>query len=151
MLTKVILLVEDNPDDEELSVHALTKSNIINNVHVARDGAEAIEYLFASGPHAGRDVSDLPAVVLLDLKLPKIDGLQVLQRIREDQRTSLLPVVILTSSSEEQDLLRGYKLGANSYIRKPVDFLKFADAVKQLQLYWLVLNEPPPKVREIPA
>ncbi len=151
MLNKVILLVEDNPDDEELTVHALTKSNVLNSVQVARDGAEALDYLFAAGAHAGRDVGDLPAIVLLDLKLPKIDGLQVLQRIRGDQRTSLLPVVILTSSAEEQDLLRGYKLGANSYIRKPVDFLKFADAVKQLQLYWLVLNEPPPTVREIPA
>lgn len=136
-----ILLVEDNPDDEALTLRALKKNNIRNEVVVARDGVEALDWMFATGPHTGRDVETLPAVVLLDLKLPKIDGLEVLRRIRADERTRLAPVVILTSSREEQDLVNGYRLGANSYIRKPVDFSQFMEAVKQLGLYWLVLNE----------
>jgi two-component system response regulator len=144
MNERVILLVEDNPDDEALTLRALGKNNIKNEIVVARDGAEALDYLFATGAHAGRDTSVLPQVVLLDLKLPKIDGLEVLRRLRADERTRLLPVVILTSSKEEQDLLRGYSLGANSYIRKPVDFNQFSEAVRNLGLYWLVLNEPPP-------
>lgn len=142
---KVILLVEDNPDDEALTLRALKKNNIGNEVIIARDGAEALEFLFGSGRHAGRDMSVMPAITLLDLKLPKIDGLEVLQRVRSDPRTSLIPVVILTSSREEQDLVKGYSLGANSYIRKPVDFTQFVEAVRQLGLYWLVLNESPPK------
>jgi CheY-like chemotaxis protein len=137
-----ILLVEDNPDDEALTLRAFSKNRITNEVVVARDGVEALDYLFATGPHAGRDTNDLPAVVLLDLKLPRIDGLEVLRRIRADQRTHLLPVVILTTSKEQQDIFDGYRLGANSYIRKPVDFEKFIQAVGQLGLYWLVLNEP---------
>ena len=139
----VVLLVEDNPDDEELTRLAFDQSNIANDLTVVRDGAEALDYLFASGRYAGR-ASDLnPQVVLLDLKLPKIDGLEVLRRIRSDPRTKLLPVVILTSSDEEQDMVRGYSLGANSYVRKPVDFGGFAEAVRQLGLYWLVLNQVP--------
>jgi len=139
---KTILLVEDNPKDEALTLRALKKHNIGNDVAVARDGAEAIERLF--GP-AGRGARPpLPQLVLLDLKLPKIDGLDVLRRIRSDERTRLLPVVILTSSVEERDLLEGYRLGANSYVRKPVDFVEFAEAVRQLGLYWLILNRPPP-------
>jgi two-component system response regulator len=141
---KTILLVEDNPDDVALTLRALKKNNIANQVVVASDGAEALDYLFGTGRHAGRDVGETPAVVLLDLKLPKVDGLEVLRRLRTDERTKLLRVVILTSSKEEQDLLNGYKLGANSYVRKPVDFVKFVDAVRQLGLYWLVLNESPP-------
>jgi two-component system response regulator len=141
---KVILLVEDNPKDEELTARALRKSNIKNEVVVAHDGAEALEYLFATGAHAGRDPSALPAVVLLDLKLPKIDGMEVLRRIRAEERTKLLPVVILTSSKEERDLLEGYSSGCNSYVRKPVDFNQFAEAMRQLGLYWLVVNEGPP-------
>lgn len=144
MSERVILLVEDNPDDEELTLRALQKSNILNPVHVARDGVEALDYLFARGTHAGRDTKQLPQVVLLDLKLPKLDGLEVLREIRSDVRTRRLPIVILTSSAEEQDVLSGYELGANSYIRKPVDFTQFVDAVKQLGLYWLVLNQPVP-------
>ncbi len=143
MNTKVILLVEDNPDDEALTVRALRKSKIVNEVVVARDGVEALEYLFGEGPHAGRNVSEMPQVVLLDLKLPKLDGLGVLRRLRADARTKLLPVVILTSSNEEQDRMTSYGLGANSYVRKPVDFEQFVDAALQLGLYWLVLNEPP--------
>lgn len=142
---KMILLVEDNPDDEALTVRAFRKNNIRNEVVVARDGAEALEYLFGTGAYAGRDITVTPAVILLDLKLPKVDGLEVLRRLRADERTRNLPVVILTSSKEEQDLLNGYKLGANSYIRKPVDFNQFMEAVRQLGLYWLVLNEPPPR------
>jgi two-component system, response regulator len=138
-----ILLVEDNPDDVELTLRAFRKSNIANDMIVARDGVEALDYLFSTGRHAGRP-PDLPQVVLLDLKLPRIDGLQVLQRIRSHPRTRLLPVVILTSSIEEQDLIGGYRMGANSYIRKPVDFQEFVDAVRQLGLYWLLLNQPPP-------
>ncbi len=144
--TKVILLVEDNPDDVELTMRALKKNNIMNELVVASDGAEALDYLFATGAQAGRDRSVLPQLVLLDLKLPKVDGLEVLQKLREDKHTRLLPVVILTSSKEERDLIDGYRLGANSYIRKPVDFDQFADAVRQLGLYWLVLNEAPPTI-----
>jgi two-component system response regulator len=143
----VILLVEDNPDDEALTLRALKKNNITNGVVVARDGVEALDYLFGTGNHAGRDISRLPQVVLLDLKLPKIDGLEVLRRVRADERTKLLPVVILTSSNEEQDRLMGYGLGANSYVRKPVDFGQFIEAVRQLGLYWLLLNERPPDIR----
>ncbi len=142
---RYILLVEDNPDDEALTIRALRKNNIANEVIVVRDGAEALEYLFGSGAFADRDVSDMPAVILLDLRLPKIDGLEVLQRVRADDRTKLLPVVILTSSNEEQDLINGYLHGANSYVRKPVDFDKFVEAARQLGLYWLVVNEPPPQ------
>jgi len=141
---KVILLVEDNPDDELLAIRALKKNNIMNEVVVARDGVEALDYLFGTGAYAGRDMSVMPQVVLLDLKLPKIDGLEVLRRLRDDERTKLLPVVILTSSKEELDLTTSYSLGANSYIRKPVDFVQFTEAIKQLGLYWLVLNESPP-------
>lgn len=143
MTNKSILLVEDNPDDEALTLRALHKHNILNEVVVARDGAEALDYLFCTGAWAGRDPRLLPQVVLLDLKLPKIDGLEVLRRVRADERTRLLPVVILTSSNEEKDRVDGYGLGCNSYVRKPVNFDEFIDAVKQLGLYWLVLNEPP--------
>ncbi len=149
MADKIILLVEDNPDDEALTVRAFKKNNIRNELVVTRDGAEALDYLFGTGGYAGRDITVTPAVILLDLKLPKVDGLEVLRKLRADERTRNLPVVILTSSKEEQDLLNGYKLGANSYICKPVDFNQFMEAVRQLGLYWLVLNEPPPK-RETP-
>jgi len=141
---KVILLVEDNRDDEELTRHAFQASNIPNEVVVARDGAEALDFLFGTGPHAGRDVGAGPAITLLDLKLPKVDGLEVLRRVRADERTRLFPIVILTSSTEAQDLVRGYRLGANSYIRKPVDFDQFTETARQLGLYWLLLNEAPP-------
>lgn len=144
MTNKIILLVEDNPDDEALTLRALKKNNILNEVVVARDGAEALDYLFGTGQYTGRDVGILPLVVLLDLKLPKVDGLEVLQRLRADERTRLLPVVILTSSKEEKDIITSYMLGANSYVRKPVNFIEFVEAVRQLGLYWLVLNEPPP-------
>ncbi|GIK96612.1 MAG: two-component system response regulator [Alphaproteobacteria bacterium] len=140
------MLVEDNPDDELLTVRALQKNNIRNDVFVARDGVEALDYLFGTGPHAGRDVADLPQVVLLDLKLPRIDGLEVLRRIRADERTSTLPVVILTSSREEQDIVASYRLGCNSYVRKPVNFDEFIEAARQLGLYWLLLNEPPARL-----
>jgi len=143
----MILLVEDNPDDEALTLRALRKNNIGNDVMVARDGAEALDYLFGTGPYAGRDASDIPPVVLLDLKLPKVDGLEVLRRLRADARTKLLPVVILTSSNEEEDRLKSYDLGANSYVRKPVNFSEFIEAVRQLGLYWLILNERPPTRR----
>ncbi len=139
-----ILLVEDNPDDEALTLRAFQKNNIRNDVVIARDGVEALEYIFGTGAHAGRAPEETPAVILLDLKLPKIDGLEVLRRLRSDQRTRLTPVVILTSSKEEQDLIRSYSLGANSYVRKPVDFNEFMEAVRQLGMYWLVLNEPAP-------
>jgi two-component system response regulator len=141
---RIILLVEDNPKDEELTLRALKKSNILNPIVVARDGVEALDYLFARGAHANRPASALPQVILLDLKLPKLDGLEVLKTLRLDERTKLLPVVILTSSVEEQDLIRGYSLGANSYVRKPVDFVQFSEAVKQLGLYWLVMNGAAP-------
>lgn len=142
---KMILLVEDNPDDEALTLRALKKSNIANKIVVVRDGVEALDYLFGTGTYAGRDPLDLPQVTLLDLKLPKVDGLEVLRRIRADPRTRMLPVVILTSSKEEQDLIQAYSSGANSYVRKPVDFNQFVDAIGQLGLYWLVLNEAPPR------
>lgn len=141
MTEKSILLVEDNPDDEALTLHALDSNKIGNRVAVARDGVEALDYLFRTGPHAGIEAS-LPTVVLLDIKLPKIDGLEVLRRIRADERTRLLPVVLLTSSDEEEDRLRGYALGANSYVRKPVDFDAFVQAAGQLGLYWLLINQP---------
>jgi two-component system, response regulator len=144
MIEKTILLVEDNPDDEELTLRALKMNNVSNSLVVARDGVEALDYLFGTGAYTGRDTADLPGVVLLDLKLPKIDGLEVLRRIRADERTRRMPVTVLTSSKEEQDLIRSYNLGANSYIRKPVDFNQFAEAVRQLGLYWLMLNEVSP-------
>lgn len=147
MERRSILLVEDNPDDEALTLRALKNNNVLNEVVVVRDGAEALDYLFATGPYAGRDASLMPELTLLDLKLPKVDGLEVLRKLRADDRTRLLPVVILTSSKEEQDLVSGYSLGANSYVAKPVDFIQFSAAVKQLGLYWLVLNEPPPNIR----
>jgi len=144
MENKVILLVEDNPDDAALALRALKKNNIKNEVIVARDGAEALDYLFGAGQYVGRDPADSPSVVLLDLKLPKVDGLEVLRRIRADERTRLLPVVILTSSKEEQDVVNGYRFGCNSYVRKPVNFDEFVEATRQLGLYWLLLNEGPP-------
>ncbi len=142
---KMILLVEDNPDDELLTLRALKKNNIGNNLVVVRDGAEALDFLHCKGAYTNRDLNDLPQIILLDLNLPKIGGLDVLRNIRETQSMRLLPVVILTSSKEEQDLINGYSLGANSYIRKPVDFNQFVEAVHQLGLYWLILNEPPPR------
>lgn len=144
MQEKVILLVEDNPDDEELTLIALKESNILNKVIVARDGVEALDYLFGTGNHSEKPPNQPPQIVLLDLKLPKISGLEVLERMRADPRTQFIPVVILTSSSEEEDILTSYKLGANSYVRKPVEFHRFADAVQHLGLYWLLLNEMPP-------
>jgi two-component system response regulator len=145
MFQKTILLVEDNADDEELTIRALKKNNdVTNNLVVARDGVEALDFLFATGAYTGRDTTVLPGLVLLDLKLPKIDGLEVLRRIRADQRTKRLPVTVLTSSREEQDLIKSYDLGANSYIRKPVQFDQFTEAVRQLGLYWLILNEVAP-------
>jgi CheY-like chemotaxis protein len=141
---KFILLVEDNPDDEALTLRALKKSNIANQVVVARDGVEALDYLFGAGSHAGRDMNVMPQVILLDLKLPKIDGFEVLRRLRAEERTKLLPVVILTTSNEEKDRLNGYGLGANSFVRKPVEFGQFIEAVRQLGLYWLLLNEAAP-------
>ena len=146
MKKKIILLVEDNPDDELLTIRALEKNNIMNEVVVARDGVEALDYLFGTGSNNKRKLSQMPEMVLLDLKLPKMDGLDVLRRIRSDERTKLLPVVVLTSSTEEKDLIESYSLGANSYIRKPVDFTQFTEAIKQLGLYWLVLNESLSKV-----
>jgi len=143
MAERAILLVEDNPDDEALTLRAFRKNKIKNEIVVARDGAEALDYLFATGEYAARDPTDLPEVVLLDLKLPKVDGLEVLRKIREDERTRLLPVVILTSSKEEQDIASGYRLGCNSYVRKPVNFDDFIAAVNQLGMYWLLLNVPP--------
>jgi two-component system response regulator len=143
----VILLVEDNSDDEALTLRALKKNNIKNEVIVARDGVEALDFLMGTGSYAGRDLSVMPNVILLDLKLPKVDGLEVLRRVRAHELTRLLPIVILTSSNEEQDRVNGYGLGANSYVRKPVDFAQFIEAVRQLGLYWLVLNEPAPTIR----
>jgi two-component system, response regulator len=145
MSNGMILLVEDNPDDEALTIRALKKNQVVNDVSVVRDGVEALDFLFCEGAYAQRKAGDLPQVVLLDLKLPKLDGLGVLQRIRADARTKLLPVVILTSSIEDQDRMKSYGLGANSYVRKPVDFIEFVEAARQLGLYWLVLNEPPPR------
>jgi two-component system response regulator len=147
MENMIILLVEDNPDDEELTVRALRKNNIVNQVIVARDGVEALDYLFAQGQYANRDPQAMPQVILLDLKLPKLDGLGVLRSLRADDRTKLLPVVILTSSNEEKDRIDGYGLGANSYVRKPVDFNQFSEAARQLGLYWLVLNQVAPQPR----
>jgi two-component system, response regulator len=143
MKERVILLVEDNADDEALTMRALEKNNITNKIVVARDGVEALDYLFGTGLYEGRDTSMQPELILLDLKLPKVDGFEVLKKLRADERTKLLPVVILTSSKEQQDIANGYGLGANSYVRKPVDFQHFVDAVLQLGLYWLVLNERP--------
>ena len=153
MSKKTILLIEDNPDDEELTLLALKKSNILNEVVVARDGAEALEYLYGTGRYTRRDPSHLPQIILLDLKLPKMGGLEVLQRLRSDPLTQLIPVVILTSSSEEEDIITSYRLGANSYVRKPVEFHRFVDAVSNLGLYWLLVNEvapilPPKKSQE---
>jgi CheY-like chemotaxis protein len=145
MKDKVILLVEDNPRDEALALRALRKSNIANEIIVARDGVEALDYLFGTGAHAERDPAEAPQIVLLDLKLPKVDGLQVLRALRGDERTRRLPVVVFTSSAEEEDLVNSYALGANSYVRKPVDFDQFLEAVKHLGLYWLVLNMAPPQ------
>jgi two-component system response regulator len=138
-----ILLVEDNPNDVELTLHALEANNLANRIHVVRDGAEALEYIFGTGQYQGRSIQDDPKVVLLDLKLPKIDGLEVLRRIRADDRTRVIPVVILTSSREERDIVESYKLGVNSYIVKPVDFGQFTEAVRQVGLYWVLLNQPP--------
>jgi len=146
MKDKVILLVEDSQRDEELTLRALRKNNITNEVAVTRDGAEALDYLFATGAHAGRNAAELPTVVLLDIKLPKIDGLEVLRRLRADERTKLVPVVLLTSSKEDKDRLAGYTSGANSFVRKPIEFAEFSEAIRQLGLYWLILNEPPPPV-----
>lgn len=142
--SRVILLVEDNRDDEELTLRALARNNIGNQVVVVRDGREALDWLEGVGSHAGRDAGDTPALILLDLKLPKIDGLEVLQRLRANPRTALVPVVILTSSKEDRDRANGYAGGANSYVQKPVNFTQFVEAVRQLGMYWLVLNEPPP-------
>jgi two-component system response regulator len=146
MTDKVILLVEDNPDDEALTLRALQKNKVANRVIVARDGEEALDYLFGTGAYAGRDLRNTPTLVLLDLKLPKVDGLEVLRRLRADEHTRYTPVVILTSSKEEGDRLQGYKLWVNSYVVKPVDFSQFSEAINYLGLYWLVLNEPPPEV-----
>jgi len=143
MAEKFMFLVEDNPDDEILTLHALQENNILNRVVVARDGAEALDYLFGTGAHVGRDLSEMPTVTLLDLKLPKIDGLEVLRRLRADERTRLLPVVILTTSDEDRDLITSYSLGANSYVHKPVDMNQFITAVRQLGLFWLLVNSPP--------
>ena len=146
---KVILLVEDNPDDEELTQRALKKNNIRNEVVVAHDGMEALDYLFGTGAYVGRDLHLMPEVVLLDLKLPKLDGFEVLRRLRASERTKFLPVVILTTSNEDQDRIKGYGLGANSFVRKPVEFDRFIEAVRQLGLYWLILNERAPVPRSI--
>jgi len=140
MNKKYILLVEDNPDDQTLTVRALKKANILNEIVVANNGEEALDYLFGTGAYAGRDLSIMPEVILLDLRMPKIDGLEVLKRVRANERTKFLPVVILTSSLEERDLVESYKLGANSYIQKPVDFVEFAESVRTLGVYWLALN-----------
>ena len=148
MSNKIILLVEDNPDDEALTIRALQKNNILNEVVVARDGEEALEYLFGTGRYEGRDTSIQPQVILLDLQLPKLSGHEVLKRLRADKRTELQPVVVLTTSSEQADIIESYKNGANSYTRKPVDFNQFIDAVRQLGLYWLVLNEVPGRRRD---
>jgi two-component system response regulator len=138
-----ILLVEDNPNDVELALRALKKHNLTNKVHVVKNGAEALEFIFGTGAYAGRDVNNKPKVILLDLKLPKVDGLEVLRRVKTDERTKVIPVVVLTSSTEERDIIESYQLGVNSYIVKPIDFDKFIDAVSELGLYWLLLNQPP--------
>jgi two-component system response regulator len=144
MEEKIILLVEDNPDDVELTLRAFKKNNILNPMIIAKDGAEALDVLFGTGTYAGRELKNMPVVILLDLKLPKIDGMEVLKRIRQDNRTKLIPVVILTSSAEPKDLVNGYSLGANGYVRKPVEFSQFVEAMKDLGLFWLLWNEPPP-------
>ena len=144
MHDRVIVLVEDNSNDEELTLRAFRKSNVANRIVVVRDGAEALDYFFARGPHANRLASEVPQLVLLDLKLPKVDGLDVLRALRADERTRLIPIVVLTSSAEEQDMVRSYCLGANSYVRKPIDFTQFVDAVRQLGMYWLVINRAAP-------
>jgi two-component system response regulator len=143
MTEKLVLLVEDNPDDEELTIRALRKANVANDIQVVRDGSEALEFLFCEGKFSDREPSQ-PGLVLLDLKLPKLNGIEVLQRMRADPRTKIIPVVILTSSSEDEDMVNSYESGANSYVRKPVAFADFADAVSQLGLYWMILNEGPP-------
>ncbi len=140
-----ILLIEDNPDDVELTLHAFQKNHMANDVVVAGDGAEGLDYLFGTGKYAGRDADELPALILLDLQLPKIGGLEVLRKVREDERTKRIPVVILTTSDEEEDIVNGYDHGCNSYLRKPVDFTEFMNSVKQLEVYWMVLNTPPPR------
>lgn len=144
MEDRTILLIEVNPDDVELTQRAIRKNNILNKLVVAKDGVEALDYLFGTGQYAARDMNERPAVILLDLKLPRVDGLEVLRRVRADERTKLIPVVVLTSSREERDLVDSYKLGCNSYIRKPIDFMQFSEAVRQLGMYWLLLNEAPP-------
>lgn len=146
LAVKTILLVEDNPDDEALTVRALSRNGPRHRLEIVRDGVEALDYLFGTGQYVGRDVTVAPTVILLDLKLPRIDGLEVLRRLRADPRTHAQPVVILTSSKEEQDLMQSYGLGVNSYIRKPVDFTQFTEAVRQIGLYWLTLNEQPPRL-----
>ena len=146
--TLEILLVEDNPDDVELTLHAFQKHNLANHVHVVRDGAEALDFLFCTGAYKDRRIENSPSVVLLDLKLPKVDGLEVLRRMKEDPRTQMIPVVVLTSSREDRDIMESYQLGVNSYIVKPVNFEQFTEAVRQIKLYWLLMNEPPPIPRE---
>ena len=143
-MAKFILLVEDDPDDQELTIRAFGRSKLVNELVVVSDGAEAIDFLFCQGKYNDRNSEELPTLILLDLKLPKLDGLEVLRRLRQNKRTRLIPVIVLTSSREEQDVIESYSLGANSYVRKPVDFVQFTDAVQQLGLYWLLLNEPPP-------
>ena len=147
MDNQLILLVEDNPDDVVLTLRALKKNNILNEVVVANDGVEALDFLFGTGTYEGRDTDILPVITLLDLKLPKIDGLEVLRRLRSDSRTKIMPVIVLTTSKEEKDILDSYNFGANSYIRKPVDFIQFTEAIRQLGMYWLLLNERPPTYR----
>ena len=147
MEEKIILLVEDNPDDVELTLRAFKKNNILNRVIIAKDGVEALDFLFGTGTYAGRELKDLPVVILLDLKLPKIDGMEVLKRLRQDNRTKLIPVVILTSSSEPKDVVNGYSLGANGYVRKPVEFSQFVEAMRNLGFFWLLWNEPPPRAK----
>lgn len=150
MEKKVILLVEDNPDDVTLTIRTLEKNHILNEVVVANDGIEALDYLYGTGKYADRDINVMPVIIMLDLKLPKMNGLEVLKHIRQNKRTQLLPVVILTSSDEEVDLVESYKLGANSYVRKPVNFSRFSDSMHQLAMYWLILNEAPPQGRNTP-
>lgn len=145
MITETILLAEDNPDDVALTLHALREGNLANDIVVARDGEEALEYIFATGLYDGRDAEELPALILLDINMPKVNGLEVLDRIKKNQRTRRVPVVVLTTSDDDADLIKGYDLGANSYIRKPVQFEKFVETVKQLGLYWLVINMPSPR------